>query len=62
MSSFSGSVCLLVLLGVVSVFGSPVSYVHDNLKQTHDAIAGVLVGLSTVLTLGQERVHTLEGV
>uniref|UniRef100_A0A3Q1JSC3 Uncharacterized protein n=1 Tax=Anabas testudineus TaxID=64144 RepID=A0A3Q1JSC3_ANATE len=37
-----GSACLLVLLGAVTVFGSPVHYVLDNVTQTHDSIANVL--------------------
>lgn len=43
MFSCCGSVCLLVLLGALLVFGSPVHVVTENLAKTHDAIADVLV-------------------
>ncbi|XP_076578805.1 uncharacterized protein LOC143315166 [Chaetodon auriga] len=42
MSSFRGSVCLLVLLGAVFASGSPAQYVPEKLKQTHKSIADVL--------------------
>nr|QDE10279.1 interferon gamma-related protein [Oplegnathus fasciatus] len=42
MSSCCGSVCLLVLLGVVLTFGSPVQFISDNLERTHKSIEDVL--------------------
>ncbi|XP_041820257.1 interferon gamma 1-like [Chelmon rostratus] len=42
MSSFRGSVCLLVLLGAVFASGSPAQFIPDQLKQTHKSIADVL--------------------
>uniref|UniRef100_UPI0037E87E9C interferon gamma 1-like n=1 Tax=Semicossyphus pulcher TaxID=241346 RepID=UPI0037E87E9C len=41
MSSFCGSVLLLVLLGVVSAFGNPIQS-GDELSQIHESIANVL--------------------
>nr|QDO15116.1 interferon gamma 1-like protein [Siniperca chuatsi] len=42
MSSYCGSVCLLVLLGAVLAFGSPVHFISENLRRTHGSIADVL--------------------
>uniref|UniRef100_A0A8C9Y9Y3 Uncharacterized protein n=1 Tax=Sander lucioperca TaxID=283035 RepID=A0A8C9Y9Y3_SANLU len=36
------SLCLLVVLGVALASGSPVHFVSENLKQTHESIADVL--------------------
>ncbi|XP_054480966.1 interferon gamma 1-like [Anoplopoma fimbria] len=42
MSSWCGSLCLLVLLGVALVSGSPCQFVSENMQQTHESIADVL--------------------
>ncbi|GAA6218754.1 interferon gamma 1-like [Lates japonicus] len=42
MSSSCGSVCLLVLLGVVMAFGNPLNYLPETLRQSHESIADVL--------------------
>ncbi|XP_067437678.1 myosin-9-like [Thunnus thynnus] len=42
MSPCCGSVCLLVVLGVVVASGNPLQYVSENLKKDHESIADVL--------------------
>ncbi|XP_070710279.1 interferon gamma 1-like [Pempheris klunzingeri] len=42
MSPCSGSMCLLVLLGVVLTSGGPIHCVSDSLKKAHESIADVL--------------------
>ncbi|XP_035814448.1 interferon gamma 1 [Amphiprion ocellaris] len=42
MFSFAGSVCLLVLMGVVLASAGPVQYISDEVKRTQELIAGEL--------------------
>uniref|UniRef100_A0A8C3AH76 Interferon gamma n=1 Tax=Cyclopterus lumpus TaxID=8103 RepID=A0A8C3AH76_CYCLU len=42
MSSFCGSLCLLVVLGVALTSGSPCQFVAERMQQTQESIADVL--------------------